>query len=139
MPTEIDILGRSGDVVRHGSLLKIATDRQRQRTSQMQNWTTRSKKPVLCLSAVTDEEESGGRLCEYWRTIFQARVEGPRHHQYEDILRYVQKAPDEIRWTIDTTEFDDLIAMKKDSAPGPGFQFLFNAYKYLLEVPFQRK
>ena len=86
-----------------------------------------SKKPVLCQSAVTDEEghpsdnedESGRRLCEYWSTIFQASVEGPTHHQYEDILRYVQKAPDDIRWTIDRTEFDELIAMKKDSAPGP--------------------
>ena len=69
------------------------------------------------------------------------------HHQYEDILRFVQKAPDDIHWTIDRTEFDELIAMKKDSAPGPdgipygayrcagrlGSQFLFNAYKYLLE------
>ena len=52
-------------------------------------------------------------------TIFQARVEGPRHHQVEDILRFVRKAPDDIRWTIDKTEFDELIAMKKDSAPGP--------------------
>ena len=60
-----------------------------------------TKNPVLSLSAVTDEEdhplenddESGRRLCEYWETIFQARVEGPRHHQHEDILRYVQEAP----------------------------------------------
>ena len=87
----------------------------------------RTKNPVVCLSAVTDEEghplenedESGRRLCEYWGSIFQARVEGPRHHQYEDILRYVQKAPDDIHWTIDKTEFDELIAIKKDSAPGP--------------------
>ena len=78
----------------------------------------RIEKPVLCLSAVTDEEghpldkedESGRRLCEYLGTIFQARVEGPRHHQYDDILRFVQKAPDDIRWTIDKTEFDELIA-----------------------------
>ena len=86
----------------------------------------RTKKTVLCLSAVTNEEghllenedHSGRRLREYWGTIFQARVAGPRYHQYEDILRYVQKAPDDIRWTIDRTEFDELIAMKKDSAPG---------------------
>ena len=85
--------------------------------------------------------------CEYWRTIFQAREEGPRHHQYEDILRFVQKAPDDFRWTIDRTEFDELIAMKKDSAPDPdgipygayrcagglGSQFPFNAYQSLLE------
>ena len=115
----------------------------------------RNKKPVLSLSAVTDEEghplenedESGRRPCEYWRIIFQAREEGPRHHQYEDILRFVQQAPDDISWTIDQAEFDDLLALKKDSAPGPdgipygackcarnlGSQFLFNAYRALLE------
>ena len=68
------------------------------------------------LSAVTDEDghplenadESGRRLCEYWGSIFQARVEGPRHHQYTDILRYVQKASDDIGWTIDRTELDEL-------------------------------
>ena len=106
---------------------------------------------MLCLNTVTDEDghplenedESGRRPCEYWGSTFQARVEGPRYHQYENILPYVQKAPDDIRWTIDRTDFDELIALKKDSAPGPdripcgayrragglGSQFLFNAYK----------
>ena len=115
----------------------------------------RNKKLVLSLSAVTDEEghilenedESGRRLCDYWETIFQAREEGPRHHQHEDILRYVQQAPDDISWTIDQAAFDDLLALKKDSAPGPdgipsgaykcagglGSKFLFNAYKAVLE------
>ena len=46
-------------------------------------------------------------------------MEGPRHHQHEDTLRYVQQAPDDIRWTTDQAEFDDLLALKKDSAPGP--------------------
>ena len=80
---------------------------------------------MLSLSAVTDEEGHplenedgfGRRLCEYWGTIFQAREGGPRHHQHEDILRYVQQAPDDISWTIDQAEFDDLFALKKDSAP----------------------
>ena len=94
-----------------------------------------------------NEDESGRRLCEYWGTIFQAREEGPRHQQHEDILRYVQHAPDDINWTIDQTEFDELFALKKDSAPGPdgipygiyrcagglGSKFLFHAYKAVLE------
>ena len=33
-----------------------------------------------------------------------------------------------IRWTIDKTEFDELSAMKKDSAPGPDV-FPYGAYK----------
>ena len=61
----------------------------------------RTKKPMLCLHAVTDEDghplenedESGRRLCEYWCTILQARNEGERHHCYKTILRYVLKAP----------------------------------------------
>ena len=74
-------------------------------------------------------------------------MEGPRHHLHEDILRYLQKAPDDIRWTTDKTEFDDLLALKKYSAPNPdgipsgaykcagslGSQFLFNAYRAPLE------
>ena len=87
----------------------------------------RNNKPVLTLNAITDEEghplenedDSGRRLCEYWRTIFQARQEGPRHHQHDDILRHVQQAPDDIIRTVDQTEFDGLLALKKDSAPGP--------------------
>ena len=135
MPVEIDVLGHSCGVARHGSLLKIASIRlplsvsiskdfakllQVLLVEALKNvrlrsktlpWTQiekdtalvrcrsgqrawRNKKPVLSLSAVTDEEdhplenedESGRRFCEYWRTIFQARVEGPRHHQHEDIL-----------------------------------------------------
>ena len=106
---------------------------------------------MLSLSAVTDEEghpldnedDSGRSLREYWGTIFQAREEGPRHHQHEDILRFVHHAPDDIRWTVDKTEFDDLLALKMDSAPGSeripygvyrcagglGSKFLFHAKK----------
>ena len=73
--------------------------------------------------------------------------EGQKHHHNENILRYVQKAPDDIRWAIDRNEFDELMATKKEFAPGPdgipkslfkcagrlGSQFLFNAYKHVLE------
>ena len=123
----------------------------------MQEWTTclTQQKLVLTLSAVADEDghplehgdESGRRLSEYWRTIFQAREEGPRHHQHEDILRFVQQALDDINWTIDQAEFDDLLALKKDLALGPdgipygvhrcvgglGSKFLFRAFKAVLD------
>ena len=80
----------------------------------------RAKKPMVCLHALLEnEDESGRRLCEHWSTIFQARAEGPRHHQYENILRYVQKATDDIRWESDRNEFDELMATNKESAPGP--------------------
>ena len=199
MPIDVDILGQSCDVVKHGNLLKIASihfpfeciyfqrlshifaSHTRQNLeareaevstlpwTQTENDTVldrcrggqhawRKKKHVLSLSAVTDDEghplenedESGRRLCEYWRTIFQARVEGPRHLQLDDILRYVQQAPDDISWTIDQAEFDDVLALKKDSALGPDgipygayrcagggggliSKFLFNFFRALLE------
>ena len=74
---------------------------------------------MLTLSVVTDEEghplenedDSGGRLCEYWGNTFQARQEGPRHHQHEEILRFVQQALDHINWTVDQAEFDDFFAL----------------------------
>ena len=58
-----------------------------------------------------------------------------------------QQAPDDIRWTIEQTEFGNLLALKKDSAPGPdripygayrcagglGSKFLFNAYRACVE------
>ena len=115
----------------------------------------RAKKPKLCLHAVTDEDghplededESWRRRCEYWGTIFQARAEGPRHSRYVELLRHVQKAPVDIRWNFDRADFDELTALKKDSAPGPdgiphgiyrwagglSAHFLFNTYKYLVE------
>ena len=114
----------------------------------------RAKRLMLCLHAVTDEdghpleeEESGRRLCDCWSAIFQARAEGPKHHQYDNILRYVQKAPGDIRWVIDQNEFDELMASKKESAPGRdgipysfyrravglGSRFLFCAYKHVLD------
>ena len=115
----------------------------------------RAKKPMLCLHAVTDEDghplenedESGRKLCEYWGTIFQARVEGQRHYHFENILQYVQKAPDDIPGKLTETSLTNWGATKKESAPGLdgishrlyrcagvlGSQFLFNAYKHVLE------
>ena len=132
---------------------------ERQCAGQMQSWT-----PWL---GVPKKTFALSHCCHWWRrstlgnrrwirkkaivstgrSTFQARVEGPRHQQHEEILRYVQQAPDDIRWTIDQAEFDDLLTLKKDSAPGPdgipygayrcawglGSKLLFKAYKYLLE------
>ena len=72
---------------------------------------------------------------------------GPRYYQHEETLRFVKQAPDDINWTIDQAEFDDLLALKKDSASGPdgipygvyrcagglGSKFLFRAYQAVLE------
>ena len=76
---------------------------------------------MLCPHAVTDEDghplenedESGTRRCEYCCKIFQA------HRLHETILRCLQRAPDDVRWEIDRNEFDELMASKKESAPGP--------------------
>ena len=62
-------------------------------------------------------------------------------------MRFVQHAHDDINWTIDQAEFDDIIAFKKHSAPGPdgipygascsagglGSKFLFRACQAVLE------
>ena len=111
----------------------------------------RTKKPMLCLHAVTHEDgrprdgedELGMRLCSTWGEIFGARAEGDQHHCHETILGYVQKAPNDIQWEINKHEFDEMIATKNESAPGPdgipfsidscagGLEslFLFDVYK----------
>ena len=80
-----------------------------------------SKKPVLCLRAVTyedghpleDVDESGMRLCTYWVKIFEPRTKDERHLAHETILEHVQTAPDHMQWNIDNREFDEMIAYKK--------------------------
>ena len=82
-----------------------------------------------------------------WCITFQARVEGQRHHHYENILRYVQKAPNDIRCQVDRNKFDEPMVVKKESAPSPdgnsyghnrfvgglGSKFHNNAYKHALD------
>ena len=75
--------------------------------------------PMKTAINLENEDESGRRLCEYWCRIFQARVEGQRHHHDENILRYVQKAPDDIRWEIDKNEFDKLTRHKEGISSRP--------------------
>ena len=56
-------------------------------------------------------------MVRFFRHAFKAS------HLHEAILRYVQKAPDDIRCESDRNEFEELMAAKKESAPGPmGFR-----------------
>ena len=94
-----------------------------------------------------ENEDDTGRTLSTGEPFFQARQEGRGINQHEEILQFVQQAADDIRWTIDQAEFDDLLALKKDSAPGPdgilcgvyrcagglGSKFLFRAYQAVLE------
>ena len=74
--------------------------------------------PMKTTIPLENEDESGRRLLDCCGTILQARAEGPRHHQSENILRYVQKAPDDFCLVIDKNEVDELMATK-ESALGP--------------------
>ena len=79
--------------------------------------------------------------------FFESRTEGERHHCQETLLGYVEKAPDDIQWEIDKREFDNIMATKKETAPGSDgipksifwcagglrCQFLFDAYQRVLE------
>ena len=63
----------------------------------------------------------------------------------EDMLRNVQSAAEGIVWDVSREEFEELLATKRESAPGPdrhpystrrntggtGKRFLFEAYQYL--------
>ena len=45
--------------------------------------------------------------------------QGERYYSHETILDCVQRAPNDIQWIIDQCEFDEMMATKKESAPGP--------------------
>ena len=148
MPTEIDILGRSCAVVRHGKPIGNCLDPisfecvDFQRLSQIIAFReaeitnlprTQTEKGTALAGCIGGQRDGVTRKPCYlsvlsltkrtipWKTkmnqeedyvsvgepFFQARVEGPRHHQHEGILRYVQQALEDIRWTIDKTECDD--------------------------------
>ena len=113
----------------------------------------RNKKPVLTLSALTDEEAIPWRmkmtLVEDSVSIGEPFSKHVRKEQGITIMNRFcdQQAPDGINWTIDQAEFDDLLALKKDSAPGPdgipygvyrcagglGSKFLYRAYQAVFE------
>ena len=60
--------------------------------------------------SLDDEDESGTMLCTYWAKIFESCIEDERHPAYETILEYLQKAPEDIHWTIGRQEFDEMVA-----------------------------
>ena len=78
---------------------------------------------------------------------FEARIQDERHNEYETILDQVQRALEDMQWTINKQEFDEVLATKKESALGPdgipksiqrcagwfGSQLLLNAYRSIVE------
>ena len=102
------------------------------------------KRPIPWKTKMNQEEDFVSIGEPFSKHVWKARdITSTRRYLYDMFIQ----APHDIRWTIDKTEFDDLLALKKDSAPGPdgipygayrcawglGSQFLFNAYKSLLE------
>ena len=82
---------------------------------------------MLCLHAVTDKtatirkmkmSQGGGsvNVGELFSKPVQKVRDTASTKKFYDMFK---KAPADIRWTIDLAEFDELIALKKDSAPGP--------------------
>ena len=78
--------------------LDFALGAQRNQCSAFTHFTDEDGRPL------ENEDESGKRLCEYWRTISETRNEGERHHHC---------------WVIGRNKFDVLMATMKESAPGP--------------------
>ena len=82
-------------------------------------WATHFNFPRKIL-VLDDEDESGTRLCTCWSRIFESRTEDDRHHAYEIILEFVQKAPEGL------TSNSLMIATKNESALGPdGTPYVF--------------
>ena len=191
MPTEIDILGHPCDVVKHGSLLKIASIRlplsvlisrdfakslrillvkllRNVRLRSQISLGRRQKKTLLLPDAEVDNVPGVTRNLCYLSVLSRMKRAIPwktKMNLEEDFVsigepfsKHAWKARDITSTKIfcdmsnkllmtsvglDQAEFDDLLALKKDSAPGPdgipcgayrcagglGSKFLFDAYK----------
>ena len=99
------------------------------------------------LQTIIDPNEAEQRLCQHWGNIFRPRCDGIPNDQTELALAVVQPATHDLNWTIGLDEFQDHLASKRESAPGPdglplsvygsarglGAKFLFAAYQAILQ------
>ena len=67
---------------------------QTQKDSIVQLWTEST-----CLVRQTNMAHA--RICSLWSQVFEARVVDDQNHSCETILSYVQRAHENIQWTVD--------------------------------------
>ena len=93
--------------------------------SCQQSWAVR--KPKLTIHAfssgddapILDANEAAHRLSQHWGNIFSARCGDIPNDHAELMLAFVQPAPNDLNWNIGLDEFEELLASKRESAPGP--------------------
>ena len=92
--------------------------------SSQQHWA--AKKAKLTISVISnadnvpifDPHEVARRLCLRRGDIFRARTSDMPNDRAETMLEFVQTAPPELSWNIGLDELEELLASKRESAPG---------------------
>ena len=68
---------------------------------------------------VFEPDEAARRLCQHWGGMFSARIADIPNDWAETMLASVQPAPVDLSWTLGLDEFEELLASKRESVPGP--------------------
>ena len=85
-----------------------------------------AKKPKLTIHAISDvdgvptfdPDEAAHQLCLHWGGIFCARDTVVPNDGADAMVALVQPSPPDVRWSIEMGEFEELLASKRESAPG---------------------
>ena len=93
--------------------------------SSQQSWA--AKKPKLAIPAISNVDDvpifepdgAARRLCQHWGGIFCARNGDVPNDCAEAMLALVQHALPDLRWNMGLDEFEEILASKRESAPGP--------------------
>ena len=86
-----------------------------------------ARKPKLTIHAISDVEnvpifepdDAARKLCQHLGNIFSARNADIPNDCAEAMLALLQHAPPDLRWNIGLDEFNEILASKRESAPGP--------------------
>ena len=93
--------------------------------SSQQSWAV--KKPKLTTHAISNaddvssfhQDEAARRLCQHWGGMFSARGTSIPNGWAQTMLALVQLAPPDLIWNIGSDRFEEHLASKRESAPGP--------------------
>ena len=67
--------------------------------------------------AEQEPDEAARTLCQHWSGIFSARSADMPSDCAETVLTFIQPAPPELRWSIGSDEFEELLDSNRESAP----------------------
>ena len=102
--------------------------------SRKQSWAAKnSKLTIHAINGCDDApifvpDDATRRLCQKWSGIFRAGDYGIPAGQADTMLLFVVPALREMNWAIEFSALEEMLASKRESAPGPDW-FPYSVYR----------